>query len=297
MDIKNPPELIKTKYGFYQYLPLPTEEELRQYYADRYYQQGSGSYSISYSEEEIEYFKLKARLIYRKAAMLMDMKKKRSFIDIGCGEGWVLNEFEKKGNAVLGIDFSRYGVEKFHPHLLNYFEHGNIYDLLEKKIEKGSRFDVLLLANVIEHVIDPETLLQKIKDIMFPESLLIIIAPNDFSRLHELLIEKKKISRNFWLAYPDHLSYFNKESMGNLLCAQEFELKVVVADNPIDLNLLNDNSNYIENPEKGKVTHLFRVLADNFLAANDPDKLLQIYEILGSMGVGRNLNYYCSMSK
>ena len=197
MDIKNPPELIKTKYGFYQYLPLPTEEELRQYYADRYYQQGSGSYSISYSEEEIEYFKLKARLIYRKAAMLMDMKKKRSFIDIGCGEGWVLNEFEKKGNAVLGIDFSRYGVEKFHPHLLNYFEHGNIYDLLEKKIEKGSRFDVLLLANVIEHVIDPETLLQKIKDIMFPESLLIIIAPNDFSRLHELLIEKKKISRNF----------------------------------------------------------------------------------------------------
>ena len=85
--------------------------------------------------------------------------------------------------------------------------------------------------------------------------------------------------------------------MGNLLCAQEFELKVVVADNPIDLNLLNDNSNYIENPEKGKVTHLFRVLADNFLAANDPDKLLQIYEILGSMGVGRNLNYYCSMSK
>jgi 2-polyprenyl-3-methyl-5-hydroxy-6-metoxy-1,4-benzoquinol methylase len=297
MDIKNPPELIKTKYGFYQYLPLPTEEELRQYYADRYYQHGSGSYSISYSEEEIEYFKLKARLMYRKVLMLMDMKKKRSFIDIGCGEGWVLNEFKKKGNAVLGIDFSRYGVEKFHPHLLNYFEHGNIYDLLEKKIEIGSRFDVLLLANVIEHVIDPETLLQKIKGMMFPESLLIIIAPNDFSRLHELLIEKKKISRNFWLAYPDHLSYFSKESMSNFLFAQGFDLKVVVADNPVDLNLLNDNSNYIENPEKGKVTHLFRVLTDNFLAANDPDKLLQIYEILGSMGIGRNLNYYCSMSK
>jgi len=297
MDIKTPPELIRTKYGFYHYLPLPTEEELRQYYADRYYQHGSGSYSISYSEEEIEYFKLKARLIYKKVSMLMDMKKKRSFIDIGCGEGWVLNEFEKRGNTVLGADFSRYGVEKFHPHLLSFFEQGNIYDLLENMIEKGSRFDILMLANVIEHVIDPETLLQKIKGIMFPESLLMIIAPNDFSRLQELLIEKKKISRKFWLAYPEHLSYFNKESMGNFLSAQEFELKAVVAENPVDLNLLNDNSNYIEDPEKGKATHMFRVLADNFLADNDTDKLLQIYEILGSMGIGRDLNYYCSMSK
>jgi hypothetical protein len=127
--------------------------------------------------------------------------------------------------------------------------------------------------------------------------LLIIIAPNDFSRLQELLIEKKKISRKFWLAYPDHLSYFNRESMGNFLSAQEFELKAVVAENPVDLNLLNDNSNYIEDPEKGKATHMFRVLADNFLADNDTDKLLQIYEILGSMGIGRDLNYYCSMSK
>lgn len=297
MDIKNPPELINTKYGFYQYSPLPSEEDLRQYYAEKYYQHGLGSYSVSYSDEEIEYFKLKSRLIYRKVSMLMDMKKKRSFIDIGCGEGWVLNEFNKRGHTVQGIDFSMYGVEKFHPHLLSFFEQGNIYDLLKKKIENGCRFHILLLANVIEHVIAPEALLQKIKRIMFPDSLLIIIAPNDFSRLHEFLIEKKKVSRQFWLAYPDHLSYFNKESMGNLLSAQGFELKDVIADNPIDLNLLNDNSNYIENPEKGKMTHMFRVLADNFMADDDPDKLLQIYEILGSMGIGRDLNYYCSMSK
>ena len=297
MDIKNPPALINTKYGYYQFSPLPSEKDLRQYYAEKYYQQGLGSYSVSYSDEEVEYFKLKARLIYRKVSMLLDMEKKRSFFDIGCGEGWVLNEFNKKGHKVQGVDFSRYGVEKYHPHLLIFFEQGNIYDLLEKKIDNGSMFDILLLANVIEHVIDPETLLQKIKSIMFPGSLLIIIAPNDFSRLHEFLIEKKKVSRRFWLAYPDHLSYFNKESMCNLLSEQGFELKAVVADNPVDLNLLNDNSNYIENPEKGKRTHMFRVLADNFMAADEPDKLLQIYEILGSMGIGRDLNYYCCMSQ
>lgn len=293
---KNLPELVKTKYGFYQYSPLPSEDELRQYYEEKYFQQGRGSYSIFYTDEEIDFFKLKAWLIYRKTSMLMNMKKKKSFIDIGCGEGWVLNEFSKHGHTVLGLDFSKYGIEKFHPHFLNFFEQGNIYDLLKQKVKARSHFDIVLLANVIEHVVNPIKLLKTIKKMMLPDSLLIIVAPNDFSSLHSLLIDRKKISRQFWLAYPDHLSYFNKESMSRLLSATGFKLKTVIADNPIDLNLLNDNSNYIQNPKKGKKTHMFRVQTDNFLASIDPDKLLQIYEILGSMGIGRDLNYYCSLA-
>ena len=85
--------------------------------------------------------------------------------------------------------------------------------------------------------------------------------------------------------------------MTNLLSDTGFNLKSVVADNPIDLNLLNDNSNYIEDPLKGEKTHYFRVRTDNFLAGLDANKLLQIYEILGSMGVGRDLNYYCCLAK
>ncbi len=294
---KNTPRLIKAEYGFYQYSPLPSEEELRNYYAEKYYQEGHGSYSVEYTDEEIEYFKLKASLIYRKASQLMDMEKTKSFIDVGCGEGWVLNEFNQRGHVVLGIDFSRHGLETFHPHLLISFEQGNIYALLKQKTESEIRFDIVLLANIVEHVVDPVKLLQKVKKIMSKEALLIIVAPNDFSPLHEHLLEQKKITKEFWLCYPDHLSYFNKESMDNLLSSLGFKVHAVVADNPVDLNLLNDNSNYVEDPSKGKITHLFRVRNDNFLASLDRDKLLEIYEILGSMGVGRDLSYYCSITK
>jgi len=83
--------------------------------------------------------------------------------------------------------------------------------------------------------------------------------------------------------------------MSNLLLDLGFKIRAIVADNPVDLNLLNDNSNYIEDPGKGKNIHLFRIRTDNFLGSMDPDKLLQVYEILGTMGVGRNLNYYCSI--
>lgn len=295
--MKEIPKLIKTKYGFYQYYPLPSEEELQNYYANKYYQQGLGSYSISYTDGEINYFKLKASLIYRKASHLRDLQRKISFVDIGCGEGWVLNEFYRRGHTVLGFDFSKYGLKKFHPHLLRFFKQGNIYNLLDQKVKEGNKFGVVLLANVIEHVPDPIRLLKTVKEIMLAEALLIIVAPNDFSPLHKLLLTKKKISRKFWLSYPDHISYFNKESMSKFLTVMGFKLEAVVADNPVDLNLLNDNSNYIEDPSKGKKIHLFRVHTDNFLAGLDSDKLLQIYEILGSMGVGRDLNYFCSIER
>jgi 2-polyprenyl-3-methyl-5-hydroxy-6-metoxy-1,4-benzoquinol methylase len=294
IDSKNPPELIKTKWGFYQYDPIPSDEELHSYYANKYYQEGLGSYSVSYTTEEIAYFKLKARMLCRKISHIADIKGGR-LIDIGCGEGWIMDELKRHGISVLGLDFSKHGIEKFNPHLLPYFKQGNIYELLEEKVRIKSKFDFLILANVIEHVKDPFQLLKNIKRIMHSSSILVIVAPNDFSQLHELLLQEGKIARKFWLCYPDHLSYFNKESMGNILLDVGVKIHSIVADNPVDLNLLNDNSNYIEDPSKGNNIHFFRVRSDNFLGGLDSDKLLQIYEILGSMGVGRDLNYYCSI--
>lgn len=295
-DLKEP-KLIKTKWGFYQYDSKPSDEELYSYYANKYYQEGRGSYSESYTDEEIAYFKLKAWMVYRKSSHLADIKKGRKLIDIGCGEGWIMDEFYRQGISVLGFDFSRHGIEKFHPHLLPFFEQGNIYDLLKEQVRINSKFDFLILANVIEHVRDPVQSLKEIKKIMRSSSILVIVTPNDFSPLHDLLLREEKITNKFWLSYPDHLSYFNKESMSNLLLDLGFKIHSIVADNPVDLNLLNDNSNYIEDASKGKNIHFFRVRSDNFLGSLKPDKLLQIYEIMGSMGVGRDLSYYCSIGQ
>ncbi|MBF0119193.1 MAG: class I SAM-dependent methyltransferase [Desulfobacterales bacterium] len=274
---------------------MPSDEELNEYYANKYYQMGKGSYSTEYSKEEVDYFLLKARLIYLKATQLKNIQKGNQLIDIGCGEGWIMNEFYSHNLSVTGLDFSKHGLEKFHPHLLPYFEQGNIFEKLQKVLLEDNLFDIVILANVIEHVKEPIILLEKIKKCMRKGAMLIIVVPNDFSSLHHILMEKKIITEEFWLCYPDHLSYFNYKSMINLLSDLGFKLLSTVSDNPIDLNLLNDNSNYIKDPDKGKKTHMFRVRMDNFLASIDIEKLLIIYETLGSMGVGRDLTYYCSI--
>ena len=287
-------KIIKNRWGFYQYDPLPTEEELQDYYEKKYYQEGCGSYEIAYSDEEIAYFKLKASLLYLETAKLLHSMAGKTLLDVGCGEGWIMDKFFQSGISVTGLDFSSFALRKFHPHLLQFFEQGNIYDALREKSKQQVTFDVIVCANVLEHVVDPAELLSIMRNLMHASSLLIIIVPNDFSLLHQYLLEKKKISREFWLCYPDHLSYFNKDNMTALLADRGFNVQSVIGDNPIDLNLLNDNSNYIEDPGKGKNTHFFRVRVDNFLGGIDADKLLKIYELFGSMGVGRDLNFYCS---
>lgn len=286
-------KVIKNQWGFYQYDPLPSEKGLQEYYEKKYYQEGRGSYEITYSDEEIAYFKLKASLICRETMKLSHATEGKTLLDVGCGEGWVMDKFFQSGVSVTGFDFSRFALEKIHPHLLPFFEQGNIYTLLREKSQQQTLFDFIVCANVLEHVLDPAGLLSIVKNLMHSHSLLVLIVPNDFSDLHQHLLKTKKISKEFWLCYPDHLSYFNKDSMGKFLKDSGFSVRAIVADNPIDLNLLNDNSNYIEDRSKGKNTHLFRVRMDNFLASIDEGKLLSLYEVLGSMGIGRDLNYYC----
>lgn len=288
----NNPELIQTQHGYYQYQPLPTDEELQDYYANKYYQEGHGSYTVNYEQDEIDYFHLKAWMIYRKTEQLLKTKKK-SFIDVGCGEGWLLNQFHQYGYDVTGLDFSQEGISNFNSHILPYLKQGNIFDLLQEAIQQDKQYDVIALCNVIEHVKFPEDLLQDLKKIMHKDGLLIVNAPNDFSLLQKHLLENNYIKKEWWLGYPDHLSYFNKESMENVLQAYGYQVDSVVAENPVDLNILNDNSNYIEDKSKGRAVHFFRVRHDNFLADIDKDKLLAIYELYGSMGIGRDLVYYC----
>ena len=67
-----------------------------------------------------------------------------------------------------------------------------------------------------------------------------------FENQQPYLIENEYVSEKWWLSYPDHISYFNKETMCNVLADLGFVVHSIVADNPIDLNLLNDNSNYIK---------------------------------------------------
>lgn len=288
------PHLVQTRWGFFQYDPMPNELELRAYYAEKYYQQGKGSYEQVYSDEELAWKRLKSWLLTEKAQELVPGA--RNFLDIGCGEGCLLSEFHARGLIVTGMDFSEAGIRHLHPEMLPFFQQGNVFDLIETNCV-GNQFDTISCINVLEHVTDPVKMLNLLKQGLSQTGVLIITVPNDFSKLHSKLVQDGITPDRWWICFPDHLSYFNQESMLVLLQDTGFRTCAIVADNPIDLNLLNPNSNYIIDREKGKGTHLFRVRTDNFLAEISRKKLLRLYEAYGDMGIGRNLTYYCMLAQ
>ena len=286
-------KVIKKETGYYQLKEKPTKEELTDYYKNKYYQKCMRSYEVEYSNAEIKYIKNKLKYLQYCCKKIygggMDGK---SFIDIGCGEGWTLSYFRSIGCIVKGVDFSFFGIEKFNPEVINFFIQDDIYQFLKKEMTTSNRYDIINLTNVIEHVLEPEELLLNIKNILTENGVIIVTFPNDFSKLQNLLMELGKIKDEFWIVSPDHISYFTKDSFSSMAESLGFYIELVLADFPIDLFLLNDHSNYIRDKSKGKQAHYSRIYTINLLSEIDFDVSAEAFLNLGSMGFGRDLTVF-----
>jgi len=280
-------DLIKSKHGYYSVKNLPSEAELAEYYEKKYYQEAKGSYEIEYDREEVAYFFNK---ISERAYILekyLGGKETVSFLDVGCGEGWALAFFKKKGWDVLGLDFSSFGCKKFNPECLDNLIVGNVYQNLNELIAKGIKFDVVWVDNVLEHVIDPDALINDFKKIISPSGILVIDVPNDFSLIQNYVFDKGYIHNKYWVVVPDHLSYFSKNSLENLLNSNGWESVICLGDYPIDWNLLNANTNYVADKTKGKSCHRERIEFENLIHTMPMDKVVDFYRSMCDLGLGR----------
>lgn len=278
-------------FGFFELKEKPTEEQLKNYYENKYYQEGNGAYTIQYSENEVTYFnnQLNQRYIALNEILGQNNKASMRFLDVGCGEGWALSFFKRKKWDVLGLDFSDYGCKSHNPGCLSHMMVGNIYETLTSLKIENQKFDVIWLDNVLEHVIDPLSLLQECKGLIKGQGVLVIEVPNDFSPLQQLLYNKGIVAKPFWVAIPDHISYFNSEGLDALCRSAGWETRFLMSDYPIDLNLLNPNTNYVDEPTRGKSCHQARVDIENLLSSISVTKLNNLYKLLAEMGLGRNI--------
>lgn len=282
--------LKQNSFGFFELAEKPSVEELNNYYQNKYYQQSCGSYEKEYSNEELQYIQNK---LEQKYDVLSSHKthsvEERLFLDVGAGEGWALSFFKTKGWSCTGLDYSRFGCQTHNPDCLPDLIAGDIYESIDSLMEQKRRFDVILLDNVLEHVREPLALLEKLHTLMRPEGLLIIEVPNDCSVLQQYLLEQGYISTPFWIVVPDHISYFNHQGLAALGQAAGWKLKDMLGDFPIDFNLLNSATNYVENKTTGKSCHQVRVAVENLLHGISPKETNNFYRQLAKLGMGRQI--------
>lgn len=282
----------KNKYGFHELLSKPSEAELKDYYANKYYQQSIQMYQHEYSADDLLWKRKKlgqkSYLAEQYIGNLTGNGVKR-FLDVGAGEGFAMNYFAQSGWDASGLDYSSYGCSVHNPDMLEKLYIGDIGDSIDRLIADGASFELILLDNILEHVLDPLGVLQKTHHLLAENGVLIIEVPNDFSSLQLELMRLDYIDKPFWVVNPDHISYFNVEGLMTLCDEAGYTQLKLICDYPIDLALFNEKTNYVMHPLAGKPVHKARMRIENLIHDISIDKAVKLYESFAELGLGRNL--------
>ncbi|MEW6165097.1 MAG: class I SAM-dependent methyltransferase [Pseudomonadota bacterium] len=289
MDLR----LRKHPLGYWEIANKPTPEELQQYYAEKYYQEGKGSYELEYSEDELMYFN--AKLGQRFAVLrryLSPAQEKPCLLDVGCGEGYALAFFRKHGWEVKGLDFSAAGVASKNPDCVDALTTGDVFALLEAEIDAGKTYDVVWLQNVLEHVLDPLGLLKSLRTLVAPGGLAVVTVPNDCSITQRAALAAGHVDNAFWVAPPDHLTYFDGCSLGNAASETGWQCVEMLGDFPVDWFLFHPGSNYVRDRSVGKAAHKARVQIENLIHAQSSEDVIRFWSAAAKLGLGRDITAF-----
>jgi 2-polyprenyl-3-methyl-5-hydroxy-6-metoxy-1,4-benzoquinol methylase len=280
------------KFGFNQLKDKPTQEALQEWYAKTYYQTTPDTgYEQVYSPEEKQFInnKIEQKFLVLQSILPLSSSKKLRLLDVGCGEGWGLQYFANKGLDVSGLDYSEFGCRHQNPECLQYMTIGDICQNIKALAERCEQYDYIWLDNVLEHVLDPLDILIDLNKLLSSRGVLMIEVPNDCSAVQNHLLENKFISKSFWVAPFEHISYFNKTGLLSISSEAGLVCKDLMGDYPIDLSLFNKLTNFVEQKSTGKDCHQQRIAIENFLHDISPEKTNALYRSMANMGLGRQI--------
>ena len=144
-------------------------------------------------------------------------------------------------------------------------------------------FHGIVLVNVLEHVPDPAQVIRMCKLILAPDGLVCVRVPNDFSEIQSAAARELG-SEEWWVVAPDHINYFDFDSLRALLARLGLEVVHAQGDFPMELFLLM-GFDYVADAAIGGQCHRRRCA---FEAAIPAALRRRIYRSLAEAGVGRN---------
>ena len=277
--------------GYLEPVEKPTPEALRTYYAERYFQLGMGNYRSSYTPKELRFIESK---ISQKRARLEDLRGSAAgrFLDVGCGEGFALAHFQRAGWQCEGLDYTLAGVNAINPNCKDLVVAGDLNGLINERLQSSQLYDVVWLANVLEHVLDPPALLRNLRLLLSPGGIAVVTVPNDFSPLQQELLDTGLVLHPYWIALPDHLAYFDKTSLIATSEATGWRCLDVLAEFPIEWFLFNSKSNYVGDRSRGGDAHSARIALEDLLNRQPITKVNAFYSALADVGMGRDLTAF-----
>ena len=264
---------------------------IKNFYKNSFYQKSFGQYEKNYSKAEINAILVRDKIYHH--FIKKSKKRVKKILDIGCGEGFTTNFFLKKNYDCYAADFSIHGISSQNKPILSKikFYQG---DILEDNYFEKIKFDAIVANGILEHVIDPQKFILKMREKLKKKGMLFINVPNEYNTIQNEYMKLNSIKKKTkvpWYSPPVHLSYFSKESLIKTLHKNGFRVKEILSDYPIDQFLLSKQSDYYKNKKFGKIAYSIRVNFTN-LASKNLENYINYSKALLNLGFGRNLISY-----
>lgn len=207
--------VLQCKQCSFQYSNLhPTAKDLNKLYSKNYYH----AWGLDQKSLRLVTRRMKMQTFkhYLDIIESLSGRSPKKLLDVGCATGFLLEIAKERDYDCYGVEISSYACQQATKLFGNHIFCGTLEDA---KFPPGF-FDVVAMADLLEHVIDPRKTLIKAKKILKENGLLFLVTP-DVGSLSSKLMGK------YWINYKEeHLYYFDKKSISRLLQ----ELSFVVVD-------------------------------------------------------------------
>lgn len=286
--------VVEGVLGYKRLDPIPDTKSVDDFYKNKYYEmikEGTGKpeqLSRMLAEDKKAASAERAWLNKTTYSDIAHFIKKYSagkkVLDIGCGTGDLVEVLEANGLDVSGLDPSTYAIEVAKAAGCKKVYNNSLEDFFKNNTEK---FDAVVLVNVLEHVPDPNSIIKMAREMLIGGGIIVVIVPNDFSRIQSIAKKKIGATSDWWVAIPDHINYFNYSSLNNFMTRSGFRNVYTQGDFPMELFLLA-GQNYIGNRNVGKKCHDIRVRVEMGI----PSSIKRfIYRLCSKIGIGRDCFY------
>jgi len=150
--------------------------------------------------------------------LLKMLGREKYVLELGCFSGYMTQYMKEHLNCrVFGIEMDKNSADLAKPYceelVIGNLEEMNLIDTIGER-----RFDVILLADIIEHLKDPFSLLATVKHFLTKKGYILLSVPNAVHGSMGLeLIDGRWKYRSYGLFDDTHLRYFDKNGLHQLL--------------------------------------------------------------------------------
>ena len=153
----------------------------------------------------------------------------KNFLDIGCGEGYMLLEAVSNGWIAYGVDITDNRIYESNNSKISFVNS----DLLSAKFPDDF-FDCIYMDSILEHVLNTKEHIHEIKRILKKGGVAYIGVPNedslqnDIKKFLNIITGHKKYSPKIKpFLSPYHVSGFNKYSLSSLIKKSDLKIELL----------------------------------------------------------------------